>query len=288
MKVRRASLVQHLQKIICNGQVTEAVFTDGFATQAFTPDQLLLVLAPSLPKVEPLEDEIGMADLATIIKAFGWTPGEGNETIDVSVRVEDHRLVIDEEQQGAVHRLMTASPKTIGTRIEQSTVDKLLAKEPKATGKGIQLTRALIEGIRNTYAGIKAAEVELVIGPKGGKVRVGNENGHYSEFESKDLKDKQSYSLLFGEHLVDVLGQITDYGTASLQLRGPKAFIVIKAGEYRYFLSPRAKSADEKDAVAEEKPAKGKGGSKAKGKGKGKTAEESGESVPATAGAEAE
>lgn len=272
MKVRRASLVQHLQKIICNGQVTEAVFTDGFATHAFTPDTLLLVLAPSLPGAEPLEDEIGIADLATIVKSFGWLEGEGNETIDVHLRVENHRLLIDEEHRGSLH-IMTASPKTIGTRIEQSTVDKLLAKEPKPTGKGIALTRDLINGIKNTYAGFKAAELELFVGPKGGKVRVGNDNGNFAEFASKDLKDKTTYSLLFGEHLVDVLSQITDYTHASLQLRGPKAFIVVREGEYRYFLSPRAKSADEKDAVAEEKPA-----AKVKGK-KGKTATKTPESA---------
>lgn len=246
MKVRRATLVQHFQKIMCGGQITEAVFTDGFATQALTPDELLLVLAPSLPNVQPLKDEIGLADLGTVVKSFGFIQGEGNESIDVSLRVEDHRLVVDEEHRGVL-RLMTASPQHIGTKVEQATVDKLKAKAP--SGKGIALTKALIDGIVNCYTGFKAAEIELFVGPKGGKVQVGNENGHTAEFPSKDLKTGakgETYSLLFGEQFVDVLAQVTDYSSATLRLNGPQQFIVITDGAYEYYLSPRSRAADDK------------------------------------------
>jgi hypothetical protein len=242
VKIRRALLVQHLQKISCNGQVTEAVFSEGFATRAMTPDHLLAVLAPTLPEVEPLEEEIGIADLATVIKSFGFIGGEGNESVDVNVRVENHRLVIDEEHRGVL-RLMTASPKTIGTRIEKKTEAKLQAALP--TGDGIALTRALIEGIQRTYTGFKAAEAELFVGPEGGRIQVGNANGHYAEFPSEDFTADQEYSLLFGEHLVDVLSGVTDFSSAVLRLGGPGKMILIQDGEYQYALSPRSRSADE-------------------------------------------
>lgn len=247
MKSHRAALVQHLEKIACGGQVTEAVFSEGFATQALTPDHLLLVLAPSLPGIEPLEEEIGMADLGTIIKSFGMAAGEGNEAADVDLRVEDHRLVIDEEHR-AVIKLMTASPKTIGTRVEDATVKKLMAKAP--TAKGISLTRGLIDGIKNTFSGFKVQEVELFVGPKGGMIRVGNENGHFAEFPSKALKAKEEYSLLFGEALVDVLAQVTDFSSAELRLGGPGNFIVVQDGDYQYLLSPKSRGADEKKPAA--------------------------------------
>lgn len=249
MKVLRAALVQHLEKITCGGQITEAVFSDAFGTRALTPDQLLLVVAPPLPDVEPLEEEVGIADLAMVTRALGFIAGDGNESTDVNIRIEDHRLVIDEEYRG-VQKLMTASPKTIGTRIEDANFDKLMSNAPEE--KGIPLTQALIDGIKNTFAGYKATAVELTVGPKGGKVRVGSENGHYAEFPSKQLKAKTGYTLLFAKHLVDVLAQVTDFGTAELRLGGPGKFILIKSGEYQYLLSPKKRAAEEKKDESEE------------------------------------
>ena len=209
---------------------------------ALTPDKLLLVLAPPLPGAEPLDEDIGIADLGTVIKSFGFIAGEGNETVDVDLRIEGHRLIIDEDHRGVI-KLMTASPKTIGTRVEASTVAKLKAKAP--TKQGVALTRALIEGIKNTFVGLRVEEVEQFVGPKGGKMRVGNENGHLAEFPSKALKDKEAYSLLFGKHLVDVLVEVTDYSTAEMSLGGPGNFVMIKDGEYLYLLSPRLRAVDE-------------------------------------------
>lgn len=249
MKVKRAALIRHLERVMCRGQVTEAVFSDGFATQAFTADQLLLVLAPPLPKVEPLEEDIGVADLNVLVRSLGFIAGEGNEGADVSVRVENSRLVIDEDHRG-VQYLMLASPRTIGTRIEQKTVDKLLAAAPELDeDKGVALTRALVEGIRATYAGYKAADIEVFVGPKGGCVRVGNETGHFAEFRSKDLKASEEYSVLFGQHLVDVLSQISDFSNAVLMLGGPGHLVSIFDGDYQYILGPRRRSTDDAASV---------------------------------------
>jgi len=261
VKVLRSALVQHLNKIACGGRITEAVFGDAFATRALSPDQMLLVNAPTLPDVEPLEEEIGVSDLSMVIRAFGFIPGEGNEGADVHVYVEDGRLIIDEEEHSKARQyLMTASPKTIGTRIEEATAKKLLDKAP--SGKGLKLTRQLVQGIQKTFSGYKATEIELFIGKKGGHVRVGNENGHYAEFESKDLKGKEEYSVLFGGHLVDVLAQVTDFTSAELRLGGPGQMAVVQDGDYQYLLGPKKRAADEKQtktkpaASSEEKPTK--------------------------------
>lgn len=255
MKIKRSKLVQHLKKIHCGGQITEAVFSKAFATNAMTADHLLMVLAPSLKGVEALEDDIGIADLGTVIKSFGFISGEGNEAVDVTIRVEEHRLVIDEERRGKL-RLLTANPKTIGTRVEQNTLDKLKAKAPK--GNGIQLTRALIEGVQNAFTGFKSTEVELFVGPEGGKIRVGNDNEHVAEFESEELVGDKEYSLLFGTHLIDVLAGVTDFANGKLHLGGPGNFVLIEDGGYKYYVDPRSRGKED------ESEPKGKGKSKKK------------------------
>lgn len=243
MKTRRAALVQHLQKIACGGQISEAVFTDGFATAALGEDHLLMVIAPALPGLEPLPHPVGLADLPTVIKSFAIAAGEGNEGVDVSLRVEDDRLIIEEE--AADLYLMTAAPKTIGTRVEESTVEKVQAKAP-AKGSGVPLSRKFIDEISKAFSSFKVAEVEVEVGPKGGQVRVGNDHSHYAVFPSKDLKSKESYTLLFDKHFVDVLSQITDYSEAALYLGGPDTLVRIQDGPYAYFLSPKQRSADDK------------------------------------------
>lgn len=244
MKVTRAALRSHLDKIICGGQVNEAVFSDGFGVQALTPDLLLLILAPSIPGAESMKKEIGISDLPRLRRALGFVPAEEEGDEDtVELQLEDNRLVIEESGRGTL-KIQTARPKTISTRPGADTVEKLMAQAP--TGKGIRLTRSLIDGIRNTWAGFDVQEVEVFVGPKGGMVRVGNsEVGDFGEFPSKDLKAKQKYSLLFGAHFVNALEQVTDE-KAELLLAGPGKFVIIKDGDYRFLLSPRVRGADEK------------------------------------------
>jgi hypothetical protein len=255
MKMKREKLVRHLEKISCNGQVKEAIFTKGFALQAMTPDHLLLVVAPSLKGVEPLTDDIGVTDLPLFVKALGLMAGEGNEGVEVDVRVEKHRLVIDEGSRG-VQRLMTAAPRTIATRVEPETVGKVKEKVNREDD-GIALTRSLIDGIRNTFAAYKAVEVELLVGPEGGKVRVGSTKSHLAEFESEALTADEEYTLLFGEQFIDVLSVITDFSSAVMRLSGPEGIVAIEEGSYAYYLSPRARAAEEEAAPAKE-PKKGK------------------------------
>jgi len=244
MKVDRAQLVQHLQRLVCGSQITEAVFVGAFGAQALTPDQHLFVVAPPLPKGKTLlKEPVGIADLNLLIKALEVLSGEGNEAIKVDVRYEDHRLVIDEEHRGIV-RLMTAKPKTISTFVEEDIVEKLLAKAPTTEG-GIPLTQSLVEGIRDTFSMLKVTEVELFVGPKGGRVQVGGEHSHMAEFASEELKARTAYSLLFGKHIVDALGVVTNYNEATLYLGGPKGFAMIEDGGYRYLISAKIRSSDE-------------------------------------------
>lgn len=239
-------MVQHLQRITCGGQVTEAVFTGAFATTAVTPDHCLMVIAPALPKTRVLVkkgESVGVAELGKLVRALGVLSGEGKEAVDVEVKLEAHRLVIDEEHRGVI-RLMTAAPKTIGTAVEEKVANQLVEKAPASGEGGIPLTRSLVEGIRSTFALLKATELELFVGPKGGKIRVGNDNSDTAEFASEDLKSDEEYTLLFGDHLVDVLGVVTNFNEAMMYLSGPETLIKIDDGGYQYFLSPRSKGED--------------------------------------------
>ncbi|KKN68878.1 hypothetical protein LCGC14_0446640 [marine sediment metagenome] len=246
MKIKRDTLIQHLQRIACNGQVTEVVFTGAFATAALTPDHLLLVVAPAIKTRGVLVkkgEEVGVSELTKLMKSLGVLAGTGNEAVDVEIKLVDNRLVIDEGARGVLS-LLTAAPKTIGSNLEAESVAKLLAKGPKADSGGLPLTRALVEGIRSTFALYKASELELTVGPRGGKVRVGNDNSDMAVFESAELTAKTDYSLLFGEAFVDVLSIITNYSEAVLVLGGPKKMVLIDDDGYQYLLSPRSPGAD--------------------------------------------
>ena len=238
MRVVREELKQHLDKVTCGGQIAEAVFTGAFAAQVMSLDQLLIVLAPPLERTEPLPEAIGVPDLGKLVKALSVVAGPGSEGEFVEIGVKDHRLILDEEHRGKL-RLLLAGINTIGTRIEDPTVKKLTKQIPK--GKGIPLTRAFIDGVRATFSLFKAVEVELFLGPRGGRVQVGSETSDIAVFESKELKSKKAYSLLFGKHFVDVLSVVTNYSEVRLLLGGPEGFAVIQDGEYQFILGPRTR-----------------------------------------------
>lgn len=255
MKIKRDLLIRHLTRIMAGGQITEAVFDKAFATAAVTPDALLLVVAPPLPGMEDLPGAVGLGDLMKFQRSLSVLAGEGPQTVDVELAIEDHRLIIDEGERGRIS-LLTAAPKTIGTRIEAETVAKLLAKAPsgpqptakrvpkKAAPGIIPITQALVKGVRETFSLFKATEIELHIGPKGGRIRVGNENSDVVDFASLDLKAAEEYTLLFGEHVVDVLGIISDFSEAYILLGAEKEPTAIMDGGYRYIFSPKARPAD--------------------------------------------
>lgn len=244
MKVNRSQFVHHLARLACSGQITEVVFSDRFAASALTPDHLLLVVAPDLEGVEPLKEETGVADLALFMRALKLLPGEGNAGLEVEVYVDNNRLVIDDGVRG-VQQLLIAAPKTIGTRIEEATVDKLFNTVPDDAPE-IPLTRAILEGVAAAFSLYKAEEVELYVGPDGGKIVVGSEKTHRAEFPLEAGVSMQEYRLLFGRHLVDVFAVISDFSQAALHIGGPGKPVIITDGDYQYMLSPRAPSTDDR------------------------------------------
>lgn len=243
MRVDRSKLMGHLRRIGCEGQVTEVVFRGAFGCAAITDDHLLLVIAPPLDGTEDIfpESGVGLSDLSKFAKALQAISNPSAEETWVEMEMEKHRLVIDERPRGVL-RILTAAPKTIGTRVDEKTAEGVLAKAP--TTGGIPLTRQLIEGIRTTFGLFKVTEVEVFLGPDGGKLRVGNDNSDVAEFESEDLKSDEPYSLLFGPHLVSVLSVVQDYANAVLRLGGPKQPSVIEDGTYKYVLSPKLKGVE--------------------------------------------
>ena len=271
MKLNRAKFIQHLQRIACAGQCAEAVFHDGFAATAFVPDQLLLIDAPELEGAEPLPAEVGMANLDRLMKALRLSTGEGNSGIEVDVYVEDNRLVIDDTPHGGPkQQLMLAAPKTIATRVETETVDKLLALDEEGL-PSIPLTQSVLAEVVAAFALYKAAEIEVQVGPKGGKLVVGTEATDLAEFSMPAAKSPTEYTLLFDKHLIDVFSTITDFSNAAFRIRGDKQPMFVQDGDFLYMLVPKQRSADEiskpkrKAAAAEaalaeaEAPAKPKG-----------------------------
>jgi len=251
MKLARDKLVQHLQRIMCNGQINEAVFTGAFETTALSPDHQLLVVAPALPKTRVLAKKgemVGVADLDLFRWAATVRAGTGNEAVNVDITFENHRLLIDEGTDRGVLDLKTADARTISTFIESEVVEKLFEKAPKEKG-GVAITEDMADAICTTFRRMKVAEIELFIGPDGGMFRVGNpEVSHAYKRVCAELKAPQEYSLLFGEHLAHVLNVVTNYAEARLFFGGPDGFVLINDGGYKYILSSRAKSADEESA----------------------------------------
>ena len=262
MNIDRKDLELHLHRIACRGQINEVVFNGAFATAAITPDMLLLVIAPGLNGVDPLPQEVGIADLEKLLTACQLFTDAGEEVgAEADVSIVDNTLVI-QNQRGRC-RLLTAAPKTIATRVAAETVKALEAQVGTLV---VPLTRAMIEDVRDAFAGLKAEEIELSVGPEGAQIRIGGPNSDLAELELPELKSPEAYALTFSGHLIDVLTTVTDED-ATLLLAGPGKLITIRDGEYSYLLSPRAPSADNKAAkpskVQSTKAAPKKGGKKA-------------------------
>lgn len=258
MQIDRKDLELHLNRISCRGQIKEAVFSGAFATTAITPDMLLLVIAPGLDGVDDLPQEIGLADLEKLRTACRLFTDAGEEVgAAADVSIVDNNLVI--QNQRGRSRLVTAAAKTIATRVSPDTVKAL---QEQVGDLSIPLTRETIEDVRDAFAGLKAEEIELSVGPDGGQIRIGGPNSDQAELPLPDLKSPEEYALTFSGHLIDVLTTVTDED-ATLLLAGPGKLITIRDGDYNYMLSPRAPSADNK---AKPKKADAKGATKKGGK----------------------
>lgn len=246
MNLRREDLIQHLKRINCAGKVKQAIFSGAFEAQALTPDHLLLIKAPGLDGVEEgegLEAPIGVADLDLFIKSLSMIPGSEDD-VGCDVSVENHRLVIDEPGRGSV-RLLTAQPRTIETRVEDTVVTSLLE------GIGdivVPLSFGFISGVQRAFDGLKATDIEMVLGPSGGSIRVGDEASHMAQFPLAELTSGTPVKLNFGEHFISVLKTVDAEAVMYIPIE-PNKPIIVQDGDYFYMLSPRSYGADKKKAV---------------------------------------
>jgi hypothetical protein len=261
MKVVRAQLVQHLSRIFCNKLCSEVVFRDAFGATLLTPDQQLLIVAPSLESVEPLADEIGVQDLSLLTKALRLFGAEGNYGRDVTIYVEENRLVIEEER--GTQRLVLSAPKTIATRIEQATVDKILGAISDEA-PAVQLTSDTLSAVRGAFGLYGAEEIELRASKGQLRIIVGTDKTHRAEFtiEAEEMVDE--FSVILGRQAIEVFASASDLNL-TVTLTAPDKPVLVTDGEYSYILSPKARSADEravKSTAKAEKGKKGKGGKK--------------------------
>ena len=218
-RILREKLVDHLQRVSCGGLIKEVIFRDAFAADALTADHMLVVIAPDLDDVEPLESEVGVSDLKKLISALSFIGGDGDEAADVDISFQNHRLQIDESARNARVLLVTANPKTIATRVAPETVEKMLAKTEASDAGTVTLGVDLIDDVRRVFSGLKADTVKLITGPNGGFIKVGSDNSDGAEFFSASLVSEQEVKLNFGEHLIKVFEIVS--GDVVLRLPGP-------------------------------------------------------------------
>jgi hypothetical protein len=265
MRLRREAVLDHLRRISCRGKIKEVIFTEGLAAAALTPDHLLLVVAPALLGAEDLKETIGVAAVDLLIKAITMVPGSEDD-VGIDITFEDHRLVLNESERGGRIRLLTAAPRTIATRVEPAIVDQLLQRIGSTV---MPLLPGLLTSVCDAFSGLKAEEVEVLVGPEGGMIRVGDAASNLAEFPVEELRAETEYALNFGAHLIDVLATVGPEAILYLGAAGQQ--IAIQDGEYTYLLSPRAVGSDRKLSrkAGEKKKVEGK----SKGKGKAEAVE---------------
>lgn len=246
MKVKRAALSLHLKKISCNKQIEEAVFEGSFESSPVTEDRQLAIFAPPLEGAEPLAGELGIASISLLLDSLEVLKGDGNEAEFVEIDVIEEggfqRLLIDEGYRGKLS-LVTAHPSAVNSRVGEGGLEKVRKAMPE--GDGIPLTGSLINNTVSVFKLFKAEEVELQLGPDGGKMIVGNSHSQMGSFPLPELKAASPFSVLLSRQFIDVISNVTNYAEAALILGdGPRSPIVIRDGAYTFVLSPRVKPSD--------------------------------------------
>lgn len=236
MQINRTQMRDHLGMIYVDGQIGEAVLYDGFACNAMNQDGQLLVIAPSIKGVEKLPEPVGMVDIDLFRKVLG---GPGDE--EVSIDFVDERIQLDDFQGRA--RILTAAPNLIGSNVKDETVEKVtenLPEKPKKAEKA-PLTEQLVQNVIKTYSWISPEIVTIRIEESSAEVIVGQETGHYFEYDI-ELESDEPYDLVLSADLVNaVFKQINDYTSASLVVTGPESIVCINQGDYQFIMSTLVK-----------------------------------------------
>lgn len=253
MLINRKAMVDHLGKVYCNGQVKEAVFTEGFECAALNADHQLVVLAPGLKGVEPLPEPVGVIDVSLFKRALSSLAGDSDE---VAIDFEDNRIKLEQKHGGRI-RLLTATVNLISSAMKPATVQKIremfpVAPPPKKGKKAapvvdgaVPLSETVIKGYLEQAGLIGPETVTLRVGKTGSVLVIGQESGHMGELDIPAKLDdgEKSYELIFSAKLMtDVFKQLSDYTQTSLILTGPDSMAGIREGGYEYVLSPQEAS----------------------------------------------
>lgn len=237
MNVPKLSLIAHLDRIHCNGEVGEVVLSDRFAATAVTADRQLMVYTTGLSEVEPLPAEVGVVDLPLFlnsVKALGEEDGR------VSVDFTDHRVVVEERNRAKI-QMVTASPETIGTRVDATNGQLLLDKVKE--GQRIVLAESVVRDLLKLAQLLKADTWTAQVNPGYIIWTVGQQSSHFAEVTMIAPGDRKftehPYELVFNSRaLVSVLKQVTDFTQTAFVITGPASLVAVTDPLYTYLLSP--------------------------------------------------
>jgi hypothetical protein len=229
----RNEVVAHLEKIRVGGQLNEVILSGSFEVAAIKQDQQLLVIAPPL-KTEPLPNPVGVDNLDLLIRAL--KAGEGREA---SISFEDRKIHVASKHAGRI-KLVTMAPETIHTSIDPANLSKvtgLLEQYPTS----IPLSQAVVEGVINTFALLKAEDIYIQVKTTGVTIVVGHETSHNAEYDLNGAPGAtQEFTLMLdGKIVTDVFKQLKDFTQSSLTLTTPNGLVAVREGAYTYIISPK-------------------------------------------------
>lgn len=231
MLVERKKLVDHLEKIYCDGLLKDVVLTDRFGASGFSVPQDLLVIAGQRDWALPLAGELGVVNLELLIKILGIGDDE-----KIAFDVTEQHIVLETNERTI--KLVTAAPRVIGSKVDPHIQEKVLGLIP-ADRKWIPLGFQLVKGIQEAISKLKAENVLFLCTPNGTKVVVGEERQNSVSFRFPDLVTAEEFKLTFPTTLINpVLNQISDFTKAEIMVIGPATIVPIREGDYTYIMSP--------------------------------------------------
>lgn len=241
MLLDKRKLTDHLSRILCGGQIKEAVMHGAFECHAITVNTQLLVIVPPLPKAETLPEEVGILDLDLVNRLISTLSGDGGE---VGLEIKGNRLLAEQRHGGKI-KMVTAAPSTISTRIGADKVTGAMALFERE-GKKVPLNQSTVQGVLETSRLLKATQINLTVGPEGSTFVVGqgNEHSHTAEFALGQLKADVTYELPIDANiLTDVFSGVSDFTQAELVVTGPDSLVMVQEGGYKYVISPQRAAA---------------------------------------------
>lgn len=231
----KITLIAHLERIYCAGEIGEAVFTDRYAVNAVTGDRQLMVHAEGLAGVEPLVSEVGVVDLPLLLNCM---KSLGEEDGKVSIEFVDHRIVVEERGRSKV-QMVTASAETIGSKVSPDNAAKLLARV--VGGRKTILNQSVVQDLLKLNNLLKADLIAARVEPSRIIWTVGQKTGHFAEVTMPAAESvlAEPYELAFNSRvLAAVLRQVHDFTQTMFVTTGPDALVAVTDPSYTYLVSP--------------------------------------------------